>query len=284
MGPRGRVKSEKVKVSRARAASSGNGRLARGASKRVWIFDFDNTIARLEPEVDWAGSRRELEPMLRAAGIPDDLFEKHPRGNILLYDDTRARLLDLSRDSRSRASMTLRGVRAIIRRASKIIEQHELAGVDRAAPLDGAIELMRALKRRGAKVAIVTSNSSRTIRRWLRVHKLGGIVDAIVGRDSYLALKPSAEMIHRVLEQFGARPANAAFVGDADSDFLAAKAARVQFFGIASNPASRERLTNIKAPRVFLSPRELAMHLKLAGAQPPAVQIKADSDDAARAR
>lgn len=249
------------KPSRARASGSGNGRAARGASSRVWIFDFDNTIARLEPEVDWAGSRSELEPMLRAVSVPDDLFEKHPRGNILLYDDTRARLLGLAHENRQEFPM--QRVRAIVRAASRIIEQHELAGVDRAAPLDGAIDLMRALKRRGNRVAIVTSNSSRTIRRWIRVHRLGGIVDAIVGRDSYLALKPSAEMIHRVLEKLAARPSDAAFVGDADSDYLAAKAARVEFFGIASNPASRERLTKIRAPRLFSSPRELADHLGL---------------------
>ena len=24
---------------------------------KLWMFDFDNTIARLEPEVDWAGGR-----------------------------------------------------------------------------------------------------------------------------------------------------------------------------------------------------------------------------------
>lgn len=257
--------------------------MARSRSKRVWIFDFDNTIARLEPEVDWAGSRRELEPMLRAAGVPEDLFEKHPRGNIVLYDDTRARLLDLALKPGSRAGFAIVRVRATIRSASKIIERHELAGVDRAAPLEGAIDLMRMLKLSGAQVAIVTSNSSRTIRRWLRVHKLRGIVDAIVGRDSYLALKPSPQMIHRVLEKLGARAIEAAFVGDADSDYLAAASARVQFFGIASNPASRERLTRVKAPRVFASPRELAIHLKLAGARPPGARAEADSDDAARA-
>lgn len=180
-----------------RASGSRNGRIPQRAGKRVWMFDFDNTIARLEPEVDWAGSRRELEPMLRAAGVPEDLFEKHPRGNILLYDDTRARLLELARDG-SRAAISR--VRAIIRGASKIIEKHELAGVDRAQPLEGAIELMRELERRGAKIAIVTSNSSRTIRRWLRVHRLRAVVDTIVGRDSYLALKPSPETLERAGE------------------------------------------------------------------------------------
>ncbi len=246
------------------------------------MFDFDNTIARLEPEVDWAGSRRELEPMLRAAGVPADLFEKHPRGNLLLYNDTRATLLELARNSSSPPAFPISRVRTILRAASQIIEKHELAGVDRAAPLEGAIALMRALRRRGAAVAIVTSNSSRTIRRWLRVHRLRPIVDAIVGRDSYLALKPSPEMIQQALDELGVRAGDAAFVGDADSDYLAARRARLLFFGIAANPASRERLLKVRAPRVFSSPRELAIHLRLAGAD-EAARADAELDDGARA-
>src|ERR1700722_8469133 len=101
--------------------------------KKLWIFDFDNTIARLEPEVDWAGGRRELEPMLRELGVPEDLFEKFPRGNLPLYDGMRSRLLELSAD-RAGGFNTTR-VRSILRRASQMIEKYEMAGVDRAAPL-----------------------------------------------------------------------------------------------------------------------------------------------------
>src|ERR1700689_4134445 len=74
--------------------------------KQLWIFDFDNTIARLEPEVDWAGGRRELEPMLRELGVPEDLFEKFPRGNLPLYDGMRSRLLELSLNRSSDFNLT----------------------------------------------------------------------------------------------------------------------------------------------------------------------------------
>ena len=166
--------------------------------KKLWIFDFDNTIARLEPEVDWAGGRRELEPMLRELGVPEDLFEKFPRGNLPLYNATRSRLLELI-GNRSSGFNTVR-VRSILRRASKMIEKYEMAGVDRAAPLEGAIDLLKRLKKKGATLAIVTSNSSRTIRRWFAVHHLSRLIDVIVGRDSLLGLKPSPEMISRALE------------------------------------------------------------------------------------
>src|ERR1700693_124604 len=98
--------------------------------RKLWIFDFDNTIARLEPEVDWAGGRRELEPMLRGLGVPEDLFEKFPRGNFPLNSGTRPRLRDLANDRWSRFSAMR--VRSVLRQASAMIEKYEMAGVDRA--------------------------------------------------------------------------------------------------------------------------------------------------------
>ncbi|HLX37609.1 MAG TPA: HAD family hydrolase [Candidatus Binataceae bacterium] len=229
--------------------------------KKLWIFDFDNTLARLEPEVDWAGGRRELEPMLRALGIPEDLFTQFPRGNLPLYSGMRARLMDLANDG-SR-EFTRARVRSILRQASTTIEKYELAGTDRAAPLDGAIDLLHALKAGGSRIAIVTSNSSRTIRRWLTLHRLSRYVDAIVGRDSLLALKPSPEMIARALKRCDVRAKDSAFVGDADSDYLAAAALGMDFFGVAFRQDLRDKLAAAGAARIFSSPAALGIYLNL---------------------
>jgi HAD superfamily hydrolase (TIGR01549 family) len=245
--------------------------------KQLWIFDFDNTIARLEPEVDWAGGRRELEPMLRELGVPEDLFEKFPRGNLPLYDGMRSRLIELVLDRSSGFNLTR--VRTILGRASRMIEKYEMAGVDRAAPLEGAIDLMEQLKQRGARLAIVTSNSSRTIRRWFSNHRHGRLIDAIVGRDSLLALKPSPEMIARALDRCDARAKDSAFVGDADSDYRAAAAAGVEFFGVAFSENFRDKLIAAGAQRIFSSPAAFGIHLNLLNP----VEIASGDDAEARA-
>ena len=41
---------------------------------QLWLFDFDNTLAALEREVDWPGGRRELEAALRAMGVEAKIF------------------------------------------------------------------------------------------------------------------------------------------------------------------------------------------------------------------
>jgi beta-phosphoglucomutase-like phosphatase (HAD superfamily) len=140
---------------------------------KLWIFDFDNTIARLEPEVDWAGGRLVLEPYLRSVGAPDELFERIPRGNLPLYDAYRK---IVTAHAKSSPRLTE------LERASEIIETIELAGVDRAKPLEGALEILAALENSGASVAIVTSNSSRTIHRWFELNRAELKIDAIVGR------------------------------------------------------------------------------------------------------
>ncbi len=226
---------------------------------KLWIFDFDNTLARLEPEVDWAGGRLVLEPYLRSVGAPDELFERIPRGNIPLYEAYRT--IVLADGNRGRRLTELR-------RASEIIEKIELAGVERAKPLDGALETLAALKNSGAAVAIVTSNSSRTIKRWFEVNRanpgdlqLDAQLDAIVGRDSLLALKPAPDMVLRALEILSAQPSDAAFVGDSEADLLAAKNSGLRFYGIAASEAARDRLLAAGAAEIYSSPAALAIHL-----------------------
>jgi HAD superfamily hydrolase (TIGR01549 family) len=220
---------------------------------KLWMLDFDNTIARLEPEVDWAGGRLVLEPWLRSIGAPDELFARIPRGNLPLYDAWRTLML---------AEIDHPRVTDGLRRASEIIEKIELAGVDRAQALEGAIEMLVALRATGAAVAIVTSNSSRTVKRWFDSHR-GAAVDAIVGRDTMLALKPAPDMLIRALELFSVDRADAAFVGDSEADLRAAQSCGVRFYGIAATDAARDRLLAAGAAEIFGSPAALAIFLNL---------------------
>jgi phosphoglycolate phosphatase-like HAD superfamily hydrolase len=220
---------------------------------KLWMFDFDNTIARLEPEVDWAGGRLVLEPYLRSVGAPDELFARIPRGNLPLYDAYRNLAL---------AEFSPPHMAEALRHASEIIEKIELAGVDRAQPLEGAVGILAALKASGAAIAIVTSNSSKTVQRWFDRNR-GAPIDAIVGRDTLLGLKPAPDMILRALELFSVDRSDAAFVGDSDADIRAAQNCGVRFYGIASTDSARDRLLAAGAQEILGSPAALAIHLNL---------------------
>jgi phosphoglycolate phosphatase len=224
----------------------------RGA--RVWLFDFDNTLAALEEQVDWAASRRELESFLRAEGIDEAVFREFPSRNLPLYNALLTRLFDRAGDAAP-----------LMRRASAIIESHELRAVAHAAPLPGARELLVALRALSIRIAIVTSNSSRTVTKWLARHRLEIEVGAIVGRDSLLPLKPAPETLRRALELSDGTASEAVLVGDSEADLYAAHRAHVGFFGVAANPEARARLESLGAGEVFSSPGELANHLGFPG-------------------
>jgi len=220
---------------------------------KLWMFDFDNTIARLEPEVDWAGGRLILEPYLRSVGAPNELFARIPRGNLPLYDAYR---------NLAFAEFSPPHMAEAIRHASEIIEKIEMAGVDRAQALDGAIEILAALKASGACIAIVTSNSSKTVQRWFDRNGVTSI-DAVVGRDTLLGLKPAPDMLLRALESFSVDRSDAAFVGDSEADIRAAQSCAVRFYGIAPSDTARDRLRAAGATEIFSSPAALAIHLNL---------------------
>jgi len=217
---------------------------------RHWLFDFDNTLAALEHQVDWAASRHELEAFLRSQGIDEAVFKEFPTRNLPLYNG----ILMRSPDGK-----------ALMRHASAIIEAYELRGVEHAAPLPGSIELLTALRGRNRRIAIVTSNSSRTVNSWLVLHHITTEVGAIVGRDSLLPLKPAPEMIKQALQLIDGTEPEAVLVGDSEADLLAAHRANVGFFGLAANFEARTRLERLGAREVFPSPGDLARHLNLSG-------------------
>lgn len=248
--------------------SAGPSRVKPNPLARLWLFDFDNTIAYLEPEVDWAAGRRELEAFLRGAGVADEIFAEIPKGNLPLYEALRTRLSEpttirsIARDGVAREAWGASG-EILLRDASSIIERYELAGIDRAEPTPGPIELLEALVSRGATIAIVTSNSSRTVGRWLERHRVSGLINTIVGRDSLLALKPSPAMVLKALRRCGANPQEAVFVGDSEADLGAARAAGIGFYGIATSSRRNDRLAAASAREIFASPAALCEHLNL---------------------
>jgi phosphoglycolate phosphatase-like HAD superfamily hydrolase len=235
-------------------------------SARVWLIDFDNTLAALEPEVDWAASRVELERFLRSAGVADTIFREIPRGNLPLYEKLRARLTaSTAKDSRSPDLVPVDcDHTALLTAASAIIESYELRGSARARECSGTTTLLSVLRERRCRIAIVTSNSSRTVRDWLAREGLAERIDAIVGRDTLLPLKPAPDMVLRALTEVDSAPHDAVMVGDSTADAEAAKAARVRFCGIASSIEKRTQLAAGGASAVFSSPADLTAKL-LAG-------------------
>jgi len=241
------------------AATGGRGKSPNGI--QAWLFDFDNTLAALEENVDWAASRAELEAYLRARGVAPSFFREFPKRNLVLYEALRAELQRAGPGRDSGSSELLQG-------ASEIIERHELAGAAKAPALAGAIELLGTLRKRKLPCAIVTSNSSRTVRSWLVRHHCKAAVRVVVGRERMMALKPDPSMLAGALAELAAAPEEAIFIGDSKADLLAAQSLGVRFAAVAANDDAREAMRRAGAKEMFDSPKELAAHFGLLATEP----------------
>lgn len=107
-------------------------------------------------------------------------------------------------------------------RAFAVLHKYEKKAAGKASLRDGAAETLEALREKGIKVALLTRNSSDSVREITDRLKLE--LDAMVSRDDGTP-KPSPEGIYRIAEELGVDPAETLMVGDYIFDVLTGKAA-----------------------------------------------------------
>lgn len=103
---------------------------------------------------------------------------------------------------------------------------------DRTIVYPGAVELLRDLRKRGIKTAIVTNRNVDLARDIIKAKGLWEYFDALVGENGNIALKPEPVMIFEACHRLNADPGKALMVGDTDIDVQTGRAAgcRTVFF------------------------------------------------------
>lgn len=97
----------------------------------------------------------------------------------------------------------------------------------RAVP--GARTLLRHLRARGKRTAIVSNNLAREQRAKIARIGLEGLFDAVVVSDEVGAVKPDPRIFRETLDRLGCRPGSAVFVGDSwNDDVRGARAAGIR--------------------------------------------------------
>ena len=98
--------------------------------------------------------------------------------------------------------------------------------------LPGAAELLRGLKDRGVKTAIVSTKRGDTIRFVLERLELDDTVDIVIGSADVTRHKPDPEGLLFALDRLGVEPGEALFCGDTVLDAGAAKNAGTRFAAV----------------------------------------------------
>ncbi|MEL3945743.1 HAD-IA family hydrolase [Streptomyces sp. LNU-CPARS28] len=210
---------------------------------RFVLFDFDGPICRLfaghsaervaRQQVDWL-EEQGLHGLL-ANGVRDDP-DPH---SVLRAVDLRHPDSDLVVELEER------------------LTHEELKAVVSAWPTAYADALIRTWTATGVRLAVATNNSPRVAVSYLTDR---GLIECfsphIYGRTQNLhLLKPDPYCVNRAVMAMGADPSCTLMIGDTASDYLAARAAGVNFLGYARNDRKKRQLWDAGARTIVPSLR-----------------------------
>jgi pyrophosphatase PpaX len=122
----------------------------------------------------------------------------------------------------------------------------------------GAVEATRALKDRGAKLAIVTSKNRHGVRLGLELCGFDGLFDTIVTSDDLEASKPDPAPVHAALAALDEPASTALMVGDSPHDIAAGRDAGASTAACLWGPFERAALAAERPDYYLTALHELA--------------------------
>jgi phosphoglycolate phosphatase len=182
---------------------------------RAYLFDLDGTLVDTAPDINSA-----LNAALLSAGCPpvDESLTRHwvGYGSRVLLEQ----------------ALTHHGVperiadEALMARLLQVFIDHYSAHIaDSSRPYSGVVDALRALKSRGARLAVVTNKLTGLSTQVLTALHLDGYFTTLVCGDTLPQRKPDAEPALYACRLLDVAPADALFVGDSITDVETARAA-----------------------------------------------------------
>jgi phosphoglycolate phosphatase len=127
---------------------------------------------------------------------------------------------------------------------------------DKTRPYDGVLELMRALKEHGIKMAIVSNKADFGVQKLLEIY-FGEVVTVAIGQRENLRKKPAPDMVWEALKELGAEKEEAVYVGDSEVDLATAGNSGLPCISVAWGFRDRSFLEKEGAEIIVSSAKEL---------------------------
>lgn len=129
--------------------------------------------------------------------------------------------------------------------------------------LPGGEELLRGLKERGVRIAIVSTKRGDTIEMILDRLGIADTVDLVVGSADVVRHKPDPEGLLSALGQLGVEPGDALFCGDTVLDAGAAKNAGTHFVAVLGGTTQAEAFARFSPDHISPDLWDLARWLEV---------------------
>lgn len=128
--------------------------------------------------------------------------------------------------------------------------------MDKSAPYDGILELLRELKRRGVRTAVV-SNKAHPMAKGLCDDRFGELVNAVFGESETVPKKPDPQMVFAALDALGVAKTEALYVGDSEVDHRTAQNAGLRSISVLWGFRSEDDLRAAGASEFLSAPAGL---------------------------
>lgn len=206
----------------------------------TYIFDLDGTL--LDTLGDLAAS---VNYALRSVGLPE-----HSIDDVRRFVGNGVRLLMVRAieggDSNPRFE------EAYVTFRSHYMEH----GLDTTQPYPGIMELLKELKARGKKIAVV-SNKFYDATQELVKHFFGEYVSVAIGERENIRKKPAPDTVLEAMRMLGVDKEGAVYIGDSDVDFNTAKNVGIPCVSVLWGFRDREFLESIGATTFITQPSQM---------------------------
>ncbi len=109
---------------------------------------------------------------------------------------------------------------------AKVLKEHKryypLHSTDKTKPYDGITELLKYLKQKGIKTAVVSNKSDSNVQALVKKY-FDGLFDVSVGARDGIPRKPASDLVNIALEELGVDKSDAVYIGDSDVDLATAR-------------------------------------------------------------
>lgn len=132
-------------------------------------------------------------------------------------------------------------------------EEHSLV---KTMPYKGIPELLKSLKSKGVKIAVVTNKVQSTANEVVN-HFFPGIFDIIIGQVDGRPQKPAPDGVFDAMSKSGADKGKTVYIGDSDVDCKTAKNADLPIIGVSWGFKGREFLASYGCDYIVDCPEEI---------------------------
>ncbi|MGB8455411.1 MAG: HAD family hydrolase [Anaerocolumna sp.] len=132
---------------------------------------------------------------------------------------------------------------------------------NKTRPYDGIYDLLKSLKEKGIKLAIVSNKYDSAVKALCRDY-YHEFIQVAIGESQGVAKKPAPDSIYAAIEQLAANKEEVIYVGDSDVDVHTAHNAGLKCVGVTWGFRNREILQAEGADFIIDKPEELLGYLE----------------------